>query len=168
MHKESYNACKSFMTKYLDEKTTLNILDVGSMDLNGSASEIFKNKTWKYTGMDLEPGQNVDIVCNPGENFPFEDNFFDVCISSSAFEHDKAFWVTFNEMVRVVKKNGLIYINTPSSGRVHRYPLDCWRFYPDAYIALESWNKKVKLIESYIDETSVWWNDNVGIFRVLN
>ena len=30
----------------------------------------------------------------------------------------------------------LFYLNAPSNGEFHRYPVDCWRFYPDAGGAL--------------------------------
>ena len=43
------------------------------------------------------------------------------------------FWVTFAEMARVVKAGGFVYISVPVNGPVHRHPMDCWRFYPDAY-----------------------------------
>jgi hypothetical protein len=46
-------------------------------------------------------------------------------------------------MARVVKSGGFIYLNAPSNGYVHNHPLDIWRFYPDAGIALEKWAKKI-------------------------
>ena len=30
-------------------------------------------------------------------------------------------------------------IVAPSAGKIHRYPFDCWRFYPDAGLALASY-----------------------------
>jgi len=57
----------------------------------------------------------------------------------------------------------------PSQGTFHRYPLDAFRFYPDAGLALEKWanrnNAKVRLIESFTTlPTNEVWADFVAIF----
>jgi tetratricopeptide (TPR) repeat protein len=101
--------------------------------------------------------------------FPFAHDHFDAVISSSCFEHDQMFWLTFLEMVRVVKPRGYIYINAPSNGSYHRYPVDNWRFYPDAALALECWARRqgnnIKLIESFTARRKQEiWNDCVMIF----
>ena len=41
--------------------------------------------------------------------------------------------------MRVLKPAGLLYINAPSNGDYHRYPVDCWRFFPDSGVALQNW-----------------------------
>ena len=48
----------------------------------------------------------------------------------------------FNEALRVLKPTGLLYINAPSNGAYHRYPVDCWRFYPDSGVALQNWGNR--------------------------
>ncbi len=66
------------------------------------------------------------------------------------------FWVTFLEGLRVLSPRGFLYVNAPSSGIYHGYPLDHWRFYPDAGIGLEMWGQRmchpVCLIESFVTE----------------
>jgi hypothetical protein len=47
--------------------------------------------------------------------------------------------MTFKEMTRIIKKNGYIYVNVPSSGPYHKYPGDNLRFYTDAGQALAYW-----------------------------
>ena len=166
MHKEVLESCERFCTEYLDFEKELKILDVGSYDVNGSLRPLFEKLgqgNWHYDGLDIEEGPNVDIVRKDGK-FPIGDNSYDVIVSSSCFEHDIAFWTTFEEMVRVAKNNGYLQISTPSSGCVHRYPLDCWRFYPDAYIALSKWCPEAELIESY--NVGGHFNDLVGIFKI--
>ena len=55
---------------------------------------------------------------------------------------------------RILRPGGLLYINVPSNGDFHRYPLDCWRFYPDAGVALVRWAGRrgieIELVESFI------------------
>lgn len=159
MHTSAYNNCKKFKEKYLRPCT---VLDVGSLDVNGCLKPIFEG--YEYTGLDLSEGKNVDVVLKDRYKFPFTNGAFSTVVSSSTFEHDESFWITFNEMERVLENGGYMYINTPNRGNYHGYPGDCWRFMKDAYRALERWNGKVELIEQYIDGSESW-QDNVGIFK---
>ena len=114
------------------------------MDLNGSLRDIAP-KAATYTGADLAPGNGVDIVIEDPNILPFPQDSFDAIVSSSCFEHDQMFWLTFLELGRVLKPGGYAYINVPSNGEYHRHPEDCWRFYPDAGAALEKWGRKNNL-----------------------
>ena len=73
---------------------------------------------------------------------PADDASVDMVISSSCLEHDEFFWITYLEIMRVLKPHGLFYLNAPSNGPYHRYPVDCWRFYPDSAQALARWGQK--------------------------
>jgi hypothetical protein len=79
------------------------------------------------------------------------------------------FWVLFTEILRILKPDGLLYLNAPSNGWVHRYPVDCWRFYPDSGVALVNWARRCKfnpaLLESYTSlQKDDVWNDFVAVF----
>ncbi len=79
------------------------------------------------------------------------------------------FWLVFLEALRVLKPSGLLYLNVPSNGSYHRYPVDCWRFYPDAGVALEAWGRRsglrVKMLESFVGrQKGAGWDDFVAIF----
>ena len=105
--------------------------------------------------MDFEQGEGVDIILEDPYKFPFEDDTFDVLVTSSCFEHSEMFWVSFLESLRVLKPSGVMYCNAPSSNMpYHKFPVDCWRFFPDSGKALEKWGNysgyNVKLLESYI------------------
>ena len=163
MHQSALNNGQKFVLKYLNEKEKLNVLDVGSYDVNGTLKPLFDRDGWSYVGMDVSAGPNVDIVSTDTSRFPFEDQSFDAIISTSCFEHDEAFWVTFSEMVRVLNKGGHIYLNAPSTGPYHGFPGDCWRFYKDAWAALAKGHDEITLLEQYIDTTEIF-QDNVGVF----
>ena len=168
MHSTAAATGKKFLEEYLQSGSK--VLEVGSYDVNGTLRTALPEK-FKWTGMDLELGPGVDIVADDPYSFPFLNDSFDACLSSSTFEHDDFFWLTFLEMVRVVKPGGFVYLNVPSNGYVHRHPADIWRFYPDAGIALEKWAVKnklpVALIESFVsDRGDEIWCDFVAVFEV--
>jgi SAM-dependent methyltransferase len=145
------------------------VVDIGSQNINGSLKEVCP-KNMQYIGVDFAPGSGVDIVMEDPYKVPFEDSQVDFCICSSVFEHSEMFWLLFIELLRIIKPNGLLYLNVPSNGHFHRYPVDCWRFYPDSGNALVKWAKrcglKPILLESFISLQQVphKWNDFVSIF----
>ena len=139
MHKSSLDKMLAFRNKYLDSKKNeaLLILDLGSLDVNGSYREYFDTSSWTYRGIDMVPGNNVDIILkNPYNWREVKSNSVDVLISGQAFEHIEFFWITMLEVARVLKTGGLCCIIAPSGGPEHRYPVDCWRFYPDGFSAM--------------------------------
>lgn len=72
----------------------------------------------QYVGIDLETGKGVDLVLDDPYRYPFCDGHFDMIVSTSVLEHDPMFWLTFVEMLRVVREGGIIY-----SRIVHHGPL---------------------------------------------
>lgn len=173
MHETSLANMKKMMDRiltedFLVEKRT--ILDYGARIVSDHLSyrSLLKDKTnINYIGLDIEPGNGVDIIMTDIYKAPLEDNSVDVILSGQMFEHCEFFWLTINDMARILKKGGYIFLIAPSSGCVHRYPVDCWRFYPDAYKALAKWsNPKLELIDSWQDEEG-YWKDQVGMFKKL-
>ena len=123
----------------------------------------------EYVGVDFAAGKGVDLVLSDPYKLPFENETVDAVLCSSVLEHSQMFWVTFLEMLRILKPSGLIYILVPSNGDVHRYPVDCWRFYPDSGQALVAWAKRngmnPALLESYTSlQVDHQWNDYVSVF----
>lgn len=144
------------------------VVDVGGLDVNGSLRQFFPDTVYK--SIDICPGKGVDIVINPGDNLPFEDESVDIILSTSCFEHDPVFWMTFREMCRVIKKTGYIYVSAPSNGIYHCHPGDNWRFYTDAGQALAYWSGKVsypvKVVECFhLYPISDLWIDFICIWK---
>ncbi|SOD75135.1 methyltransferase family protein [Jatrophihabitans sp. GAS493] len=168
MHDTSYEHGRLFFEVYWQAGFQV-VVDLGSQDVNGSLRDHCPPEA-RYVGLDMEPGKGVDLVVEPGAALPFADASVDVAVSTSAFEHDVFFWETFLEMVRVIRPGGLVYINAPSNNDFHRYPLDLWRFYPDAGIGLVKWAAKhdvpVELVESFVAKPGAeGWADFVAVFR---
>jgi SAM-dependent methyltransferase len=128
MHESSMIAMKNLLSKYAQSKGTL--LDVGSMDLNGSYKSLIPFY-YTYTGLDLEAGKNVDIVIKDLYHWPIEDNSYDIVISGQCLEHVENTHAWIKEVYRVCRPNGLAIIIAPWSCGEHRHPVDCWRIFPD-------------------------------------
>ena len=118
------------------------VLDVGGRVIQGGARNYFELLNCTFVSMDIQKDRSVDIVNPPGEAFPFEDGHFDIVITTSTFEHDPMFWLTFREMARVTRVGGLILATSPHGGHYHRYPGDNYRFMQDAGAALAFWAGK--------------------------
>jgi SAM-dependent methyltransferase len=154
------------------------VLEVGGRNIGGSDKGTLQPVTeqygMKYICLDMEAAPSVTLVCQPGEKFPLADASVDMIVSTSCFEHDSCFWMTFREMTRVLKKDGYIYVNAPANGPYHGYPGDCWRFYGDAADALAHWSGRllegarypVKTIETFhvLPHQDVWM-DFIGIWQ---
>jgi len=147
MHDSALFSGKYFINSYVLPE--FHVIDIGGADLNGSLKGYFN---CIYTVIDIEPHPSVDIVIKPGDPLPFETGSVDIIVSTSCFEHDPCFWLTFKEMARIVKVGGYIYINAPSNGYYHGHPGDNWRFYADAGQALAYWASK-ELYPVSVEET---------------
>jgi SAM-dependent methyltransferase len=155
MHQSSLLKCKLFLEEYCHMERNISILEVGSKRYSSDPSfRDFIQKSWSYTGLDLEAGDNVDLV--PTEPFNLKeiaDDTFDVVISGQTFEHNPFFWITMADISRILKPGGLVFIIAPGGGLVHRFPVDCWRFYPDSWAALCSYTG-LSILETHFETYS--------------
>jgi SAM-dependent methyltransferase len=171
MHDTAFDNGKAFFDTYLAPQSRVRILDIGALDVNGSLRSVCPAGV-EYVGVDFAQGPGVDIVLADPYALPFPDGHADVIVSSSCFEHSEMFWLLFVELLRVLRPDGLLFISAPSNGPFHRYPVDCWRFYPDSGAALVTWARRCglqpALLESYVSAQSAinpWgWNDFVAVF----
>ncbi len=130
MHAEAWEAMRNLLQRFTAEEAR--VLDVGSYDVNGTYRPmIAAHRGWRYTGLDVAPGPNVDVVSADPYRFPFPDGAFDLVISGSTMEHVAAIWRWVPELARVLRSGGMLAIVTHWSFPEHRYPVDCWRIMPD-------------------------------------
>ena len=138
---------KDFRDKYC-EQGALQILDVGSKDINGSYKSLFAKHF--YFGLDIVRGKNVDFV---GWGL-VQDNSMDVVISGQTLEHVKKPELLMRHMARVMKPGGYCCIIAPSAGPVHCMP-DYRRYQPeDLKILAEQLDLRV--LELRIDFSECW------------
>ncbi len=168
MHPTAVDNGRLFFQTYLNHESERLLLDIGSLNVNGSLRDVAPPAT-RCVGVDFVAGRGVDMVLQDPYQLPFESASVDAVVSSSCFEHVEFFWLMFNEILRVLKPEGLFYLNAPSNGEFHQYPVDCWRFYPDAGLALVGWANRSgynpALLESFTTGQRLdIWNDFVAVF----
>jgi SAM-dependent methyltransferase len=122
---------------FLDEitrRTGYSVLEVGSR--NSDLRALFRGCR-SYTGMDIHPGKNVDVVGDAHrltEIFPGQR--FDAVFSISVFEHLALPWKAALEMSRVLNVGGVLFVSTHPTWPAHELPWDFWRFSAEALKAL--------------------------------
>lgn len=149
MHQTSLNLMKRFVEKYLPEESV--VLDFGGTQTYGSYKDIILENNSIYKTLDWE---DSDYIVNGYDWSNVPKKNFDALISGQAFEHDSYFWKTLSNIKDVVKEDGLIILIMPSKGGYHKYPIDCYRFYPDSALVF------AELMNADIIE--VTWNNNLA------
>jgi SAM-dependent methyltransferase len=168
MNKNSLQMMKDFKEKYVTG-TNLKVLDIGS--------RVAKRQSWlgtyrkfflehEYLGVDMEEGENVDLVVNEAYVLPFEDDHFDVVISGQTMEHMEQPWTWIKEVARVLKPGGLACIIAPALVHLHRYPIDCYRYYPDGMRGLAKW-AGLEVLETESRETHEWNQVEIDTFLIV-
>lgn len=123
-HVEQLEFVTSVKAKFPDSFVGKKVLEVGSLDINGSVRQFFEHCT--YLGIDLGEGRGVDLVC-PGHSLNLPEGTFDTVISCECFEHDKHWQQTFAKMVSL--SNHLVVFTCATEGRMEHgttrvYPTD--------------------------------------------
>ena len=127
MHRSSIKHMAYFRDKYVSLLSDPTILDVGSRRMSSRSYKLTYRDVffgYKYTGMDIVPGRNVDIVGY--ENIKA---VYDVLISGQVMEHVKQPWHWLTSLTPYFKK--YICVIAPHTCAEHRLPIDTYRYFPD-------------------------------------
>lgn len=169
MHASSLENMALCFERYIDEAfvgsrpgDACSVLDIGGADVNGTYRDLL-DKRFSYVAADIDEAPGVTLLLDDPYSIPLPDASVDVVLSGQMLEHCEYFWRQFREMVRVLRPDGYLFLIAPSSGPIHRYPVDCYRFHPDAYEALARF-AQCPLIDVWHDDRGPWC-DVVGVFR---
>jgi SAM-dependent methyltransferase len=113
-HPQQFRFCFKIKELYPEFFINKKVLDVGSLDINGSNKDFFTD--CEYIGVDLGEGPNVDLVCS-GHELKFEDEYFDTIISTETFEHDMHYVETIQNIIRMLKSGGMFLFTCATTGR---------------------------------------------------
>jgi SAM-dependent methyltransferase len=112
-HQEQIAYIESIKRQFPDFFQDKRVLEVGSLNINGTIRDLFS--TEEYVGLDIGEGPGVDVVVSGHE---YKDTKkFDCCISCECFEHNPYWKETFANMVNLCKKNGLVIFTCATTGR---------------------------------------------------
>jgi SAM-dependent methyltransferase len=181
MHKSAHDHMALCIRKHMPNDRHYRVLDLGARLSPGQKMthrQLLAEYDMQYVGIDVQPGNNVDIVMEKPYWIPAPSHSVDVLVSGQVFEHIPFFWVTMLEIARVLRPGGHAFITAPSRGHVHS-TYDCWRYYPDGYRAMAAYSG-LTLLEAYtdfppndrhmhdfaaIDPARSYWGDSVGVFQ---
>ena len=108
-------------------KSGMRILEIGSRNVTGSNLRSRFNQA-TYVGFDFYSGENVDIVGDPHQLSSYFEGQepFDLIFSSAVFEHLHMPWVAAQEIQKLLKVGGYVFIETHFSFSSHERP---WHFF---------------------------------------
>lgn len=113
-HRQQFEFVNKVKVRYPTYFFQKKVLEVGSLNINGTVRDFFHFCT--YLGIDVGPGPGVDLVVE-GQKLDHSDNTYDTVISCECFEHNP-FWIeTFQNMYRMTKSNGLVIMSCATTGR---------------------------------------------------
>jgi SAM-dependent methyltransferase len=87
----------------------------------------FQNRSSNYVGVDLNKNSNADVVSS-SERLPFKDNSFSVCVCTQVMEHVENPGALVDEILRVLKPDGFLFLSTHGTWPIHDAPNDFWRW----------------------------------------
>lgn len=119
-HKEQIEFVSQVKKKYPNSFYNKCVVEIGSLDINGSVRQFFGNCV--YVGVDVGPGPGVDVV-SLGHQYKMS-NSFDVVISCECFEHDPHWKDTFLNMIDLCKPGGLVLFTCATIGRKEHGTID--------------------------------------------
>ncbi len=125
------------------------VLEVGSRARSGNTYRWFLPKEARYTGFDVIPGENVDILGDAhrlSDFLPRES--FDIVYSIAVFEHIMMPWKVAVEMNKVMKLGAVGFVLSHQTWPLHEEPWDFWRFSNRAWHALFNKFTGFEIIES--------------------
>ncbi len=105
------------------------VLEIGSKDYGSTSSfrEFYSRS--EYIGVDLAPGPGVDLVADlTSGTGGLPDGHFALAICCSVLEHVPKPWKMAENITRLLRPGGKLYVSAPWVWRYHPYPDDYFRF----------------------------------------
>lgn len=138
MHNSAYALMDDALNYW--QKPAAHVLDIGSFNVNGTFRPLVEQRGWQYTGLDLVPGDNVDVVAVAPYCYPFPGSTFDIVMCGNMMHCVERLWDWIIEPVRILKPGGMLAIVTVHTWPAgNHYPVDCWRIQPGGMKVLFDW-----------------------------
>jgi len=138
-------ALRNIITDYVNSKEDgyiFKVMEIGTCRSNRDVSTHHKslfdgitfkpNQKMNYVMTDFQNGLDVDVLCDVHKLSNTFRNF-DFILTFSGYEHFKYPQLASHEILKSLKENGIVFIQSHQSFALHGYPADYFRFSLDAY-----------------------------------
>ncbi|AWM28070.1 methyltransferase domain-containing protein [Sinorhizobium fredii] len=126
---ESFKSPQEFCLKLLrkfDITTPKVVVEIGG-SVGANAHQMFPDSD--YANLDLAHSDKVKtIVCDVTKGIPLPPNSVDLLYSNDAFEHISKPWLAAQNIEKILKPGGVVFIGTLFAWRYHPVPGDYWRY----------------------------------------
>ena len=132
MHNAAMEFIYSSFHNWKDDRTDLNVLEIGSLDINGSVRPMFKPFQSNYLGIDMQEGPGVDIVVDAAKFINFE--AYDVIVCAEVFEHTPMWPQIIQNSYNNLVDGGIFIATMAGEGRhphsaIDEKPIRDWEHY---------------------------------------
>jgi SAM-dependent methyltransferase len=103
------------------------VLVVGGSILGKGMDALMNEKNFTFIETDVSFGPRTTVICD-AHDLPFQDGSIDCVILQAVLEHVVSPYRCVEETFRVLKKEGLVYAETPFMQQVHMGKYDFTRF----------------------------------------
>lgn len=121
---------------WLGSLQTGTVLELGTRRVAGDPPTV--RRTWvaagvRYVACDYMSGLDVDVVVDAERlSETFEPGSIDAVIACSVFEHIRRPWLAAEQIGKVLRPGGRVYVQTHQCYPIHAHPYDYWRFSREA------------------------------------
>jgi SAM-dependent methyltransferase len=132
MHREASDYVFEQFHVWRGDRKGLTILEIGSLNINGSVRDMLRPYSVEYVGIDPHDGPNVDVVAN-GQDYCHAD-FFDVVVACEVFEHTSDWKAIVQNAMKNLKDGGIFITTMAGEGRkphsaIDENPIREWEHY---------------------------------------
>jgi hypothetical protein len=112
------------------------ILEIGSRHYSPQSAIDYRNlfSGMEYVGVDMSAGDNVDLIVDFTADFSTVRGAlareFGTIICCSVIEHVDNIFKFAQNLTRITRPGGTLFLSAPFTWRFHGYPNDFWRFTP--------------------------------------
>ena len=157
MHKSAldytYNEFTRWRTREFYDYKKFDILEIGSLNINGGIRELLEPLANMYVGIDMQEGPGVDLVVDAVDYWKYDS--FDVVVCNEVFEHTPDYAkIIFNAMTSL-REGGIFIATMAGEGRaphsaIDEEPIRPWEHYRN----IGEWELN-QIMEGYFEHSEV-------------
>ena len=155
MHAEAHDWVQTSFNKW-NKKKDYKVLEIGSLDINGSVRSIFKDAEY-YLGVDVQEGPGVDVVADAARLVMPDE--MDIIVCCEVFEHAIEWRKIVESSYHNLAKGGVFIGTCAGEGRfphsaIDEQPIRAWEYYANIGARDMKWQLEQLKFE-YIEVDSI-------------